>query len=142
MATARSFNTHPLLVGPVALLRRRVHDPRQASLFAAAWTAGSLAAVLPSGLAAAVTYHEHAGPMGIPGTPCESVFEGLVGAVRTAPTTVSDPAKVAALTVFDHAGGRRVLLANLTRRTVEIALADDDESVFEFGPYATAWVDV
>jgi hypothetical protein len=141
MVTARSFNPHPLLVGPVALLRRRVPDPRQASLFAAAWTAGSLAAVLPSGLAAAVTYHEHDGPMGIPGTPCESVFEGLAGAVQTAPTTVSDPARVAALTVFDQTGGRRVLLANLTRRTVEIALADDDESVFEFGPYATAWVD-
>jgi hypothetical protein len=141
LATARSFNPHPLLVGPVALLRRRVPDPRQGSLFAAAWTAGSLAAVLPRGLAAAVTYHEHAGPMGIPGTPCAGVLEGLAGATLTAPTTVSDPSAVAALTVFAADGARRVLLANLTRWTVEISLGEDEESAFEFGPYATAWLD-
>lgn len=142
LATARSFNPHPLLVGPVALLRRRVADPRQGSLFAAAWTAGSLAAVLPLGLASAVTYHEHAGPLGVPGTPCEAIFEGMAGAVTTAPTLVSDPTAVAALTVFARDGARRVLLANLTRWTVEIGLGDDDESLFEFGPYATAWLDV
>lgn len=141
LATARSFNPHPLLVGPVTLLRRRVHDPRQGSLFAAAWTAGSLAAVLPLGLAATVTYHEHDGPRGIPGTPCEGVFEGFAGAGHTAPTTVSDPATVAALTVFDHDGARRVLLANLTPGTVEITLVGADDDAFEFGPYATAWLE-
>jgi len=141
LATARSFNPHPLLVGPVTLLRRRVPDPRQRSLFAAAWTAGSMAAVLPLGLAMAVTYHEHAGPMGVVGTPCEGVFEGLAGMTHAAPTLVSDPSTVAALTVFAPGGERRVLLANLTRWTVEIILGDDDESVFEFGPYATAWLD-
>jgi hypothetical protein len=141
LATARSFNPHPLLVGPVALLRRRVPDPRQGSLFAAAWTAGSLAAVLPSGLVAAATYHEHDGQRGVPGTPCDAVLEGLAGAVSTAPTQVSDPAAVAALTVFEANGARRVLLANLTRATVEIALDGDDEALFEFGPYASAWVD-
>ncbi len=148
LATVRSFNPHPLLVGPVALLRRRVADPRQASYFAAAWTAGSLAAVLPSGVAAAVTYHEHAGPMGIPDTPCQNVFEGLAGATLTGPTRVNDPASVAALTVFDAGDERRVLLANLTRRSVVIAFDDDDDDggggggeEIEVGPYVVAWVE-
>jgi hypothetical protein len=34
-----------------------------------------------------------------------------------------------------------VLLANLTRWSVEIILDDEDESVFEFGPYSSAWLD-
>ena len=141
MQTVRSFNPHPQLVGPVALLRRRVADPRQPSLFAAAWTAGSLAAILPLGLAQAVTYHEQAGSMGLVGTHCEGVMEGLAGATLTAPTEVSHPAAVAALTVFCPDGSRRVLLANLTRWSVEIILDDEDESVFEFGPYSSAWLD-
>lgn len=140
LATVRSFNPHPLLVGPVALLRRRLPEARQASYFAAAWTAGSLAAVLPTGLAAAVTYHEHAGPMGIPGTPCASVFGGLAGAISTARTEVSDPSVVAALCVFDRSGDRRVLLANLTRQPVVIAF-DDGGGEIEFGPYVAAWVE-
>jgi len=140
LATARSFNPHPLVVGPVALLRRRVPDPRQGSLFAAAWTAGSLATVVPSGLVAAVTYHEHAGPMGIPGTPCQAVFDGLAGAVYTAPTVVSHPATMTALTVFTLQGERRVLLANLTRSSVVMSFDDGGEEI-EFGPYASAWIE-
>ncbi|MFN0129415.1 MAG: hypothetical protein ACKV19_22345 [Verrucomicrobiales bacterium] len=141
LATVRSFNPHPLLIGPVALLRRRVADARQGSYFAAAWTAGSLAAVLPTGLAAAVTYHEHAGPMGIPGTPCAGVFGGLAGATSTARTVVSDPSAVAALCVFDPSGDRRVLLANLTRHSVAIAFDDGGDDI-EFGPYVAAWVEM
>lgn len=141
VATAQSFTPHPLLLGPVALLRRRVPDPRQGSLFTAAWTTASLAAVLPLGGLAAVTYHEHAGPMGILGFPVEDVFAGLAGAVRTAPTPVSAPEQVAALTVFGENGSRRVLLANLTRDPVEIALAGQEDEVMEFGPYAVAWLE-
>jgi hypothetical protein len=68
-------------------------------------------------------------------------MEGLAGATLTAPTEVSHPAAVAALTVFCPDGSRRVLLANLTRWSVEIILDDEDESVFEFGPYSSAWLD-
>ena len=105
------------------------------------WPPATAMGVKARGLAAAVTYHEHAGPMGIPGTPCAGVLEGLAGATLTAPTMVSDPSAVAALTVFAADGARRVLLANLTRWTVEISLGEDEESAFEFGPYATAWLD-
>ncbi len=141
LATIRSFNPHPILLGPVALTRRRLVDPRHGSLFTAAWTAASLAAVLPTGELRAATYHEHAGPMGVLDTPTEEVFAGLAGATRTAPTSVSAPARVAALTVFTDEGERRVLLANLTREPVEIALDGDEDDVMEFGPFAVAWLE-
>lgn len=141
LETVRSFNPHPIVAGPIALLRRRVHDPRQGSLFAAAWTAGSLAAILPTGLLHSATYHEHAGPRGILGTPCEDVLEGLAGAAFTAETHVSEPAKVSALTVFDADGSRRVLLANLTCEAVAIALPDQPDSGFELAAYTAVWLD-
>jgi hypothetical protein len=141
LATVRSFNSHPILVGPVSFARRRQPDPRQRSLFGGAWTAGSLAAILPTGLAHAVAYHEHAGAMGVVGTPAEDVLAGLAGAAGCAGVKVDDPGKVAALAVFDAAGARRVLVGNLGREPVEIAVARSDLR-FEFGPYATAWLEM
>ena len=66
---------------------------------------------------------------------------GGAGQALIVSTDVSQPAAVAALTVFCPDGSRRVLLANLTRWSVEIILDDEDESVFEFGPYSSAWLD-
>ncbi len=139
LKTVRSFNPHPMFVGPVALLRRRKADRRQNTLFAGAWTAGSLATVLPTGFAAAVTYHEHGGGMGFPGTPAEDVIAGLAGLAHVAPVGSSAPDRVAAVAGFAADGERRVLIANLTGHTVTISVPETEDEV-EFGPHATAWL--
>lgn len=105
-------------------------DPRQLSLFAAAWTVGSLAALAGARVASA-TYYETTGPRGlmetaagapwpafpsIPGAafPVYHVFAALAplrdGAVL--PVVAGDHLRAAALAVR-HVGRTHVLLANL-----------------------------
>ena len=149
--TARAFaGDRPLLVGPVTLKPRfnavateappplaagelpPEVDPRQMSLFGAAWTVGSLARLLPSGVAA-LTYYETTGwrgvvqgdePPAVPGRfpagpgmwfPLAHVLADLAewreGRVVAAES--SDPLRVVALAVAD-ADGLHLLLANLT----------------------------
>lgn len=149
--TARAFaGDRPLAVGPVTLKPRfnaaaseappplaadelpPEVDPRQMSLFGAAWTVGSLARLLPSGVAA-LTYYETTGwrgvvqgdePPPVPGRfpagpgmwfPLAHVLADLAewreGRVVAAES--SDPLRVVALAVAD-ADGLHLLLANLT----------------------------
>lgn len=115
-------------------------DPRQTSLFGAAWTVGSLAALAASGVASA-TYYETTGPRGVMETAAGSpwpdfpsipggvfplyhiladVGEFAGGAVLRA--TTDDPLGAAALAL--RAGERvRILVANLRPVRQQIALS-------------------
>jgi len=111
-------------------------DPRQPSLFAAAWTAGSLQHVIDAGAAASVTYYETHGWAGLierdsgsplpaekfpskPGAlfPLFHVFAAVAGLKEALPVRVSDPAAVSALWLRS-----RLLLANLTAEVQRIRL--------------------
>jgi hypothetical protein len=155
--TARAFaGTKPLVISPVTLKQRfnpaatgapppvppgelpPQVDPRQMSLFGAAWTLGSLAALSFTGVAT-TTFFETTGwrglmeteagsplPQKFPSEPGEvfpvfHVFAAIAGFDHVAPV-IGDP-RLAALALFNAAGGRRLLLANLTRTPLEIQLA-------------------
>lgn len=106
-------------------------EPRQPSLFAAAWTLGSLKYLAESGVAS-VTYYETTGWRGVmeteQGAPLPELFLSVPGAVfplwhvfadvgeleaaTVLPTISSAPLQVVSL-ALRHAGGLRLLLANL-----------------------------
>ncbi len=147
--SARQFlGEVPLVISPVTLKPRfNPHAPtqttapgelptavdvRQASLFAAAWTLGSLKYLAESGVAS-VTYYETTGWRGVleteqgsllpelfPSVPC-TVFPlwhvfadvGELEAATVLPTVSSAPLQVVSL-ALQHAGGLRLLLANLS----------------------------
>lgn len=120
--TARDFWQKPLAVTPITLRPRynpqaKVRkgsepDPRQATLFGAAWVMGSLAQMLASG-ANSVTYFETHGPAGVVGNPMYQAFAAVAGFTKCGAMQVSEPNLVAALHL---AGGRldRLVLVNLT----------------------------
>ncbi len=107
------------------------------SLFGAAWTLGSLAALSIAG-ATSTTFYETTGwrglmeteagsplPQRFPSRPAEvyplfHVFAAIAGFDRVAPVP-SDP-RLAGLAFFNAAGRRRLLLANLTDAPLEIRL--------------------
>ncbi len=114
-------------------------DPRQMSLFAAAWTVGSLAALAPTGIASA-TYYETTGPRGVLATADAAPwppFDALPGAAfpvyhvlaavgvlregTVLPVTTSDPLRAAALAIR-HDDRIHILLANLLPEPRTIAL--------------------
>ncbi len=114
-------------------------DPRQASLFAAAWTVGSLAALAPTGIASA-TYYETTGPRGLlatadaaPWPPFDAlpgaafpVYHVLaaIGALRDGTVlsvTTSDALRATALAIR-HDDRTHILLANLLPEPQTIAL--------------------
>jgi hypothetical protein len=155
--SARVFaGNKPLVVSPVTLKQRfnpvatgpepvtppgelpRSVDPRQRTLFGAAWTLGSLAALAAAGVES-VTFYETTGWRGVMETECGPplpqkfpshpgeafpmfhVFAALAGFDQVTPVT-TDPRWVA-LALFDSAGHRRLLLANLGNETVKVELA-------------------
>jgi hypothetical protein len=155
--TARAFAAaKPMVISPVTL-RQRFNpaatgpappvppgelppqvDPRQISLFGAAWTLGSLAALSFAGVAAA-TFYETTGWRGVmetevgsplpqkfpsrPGAafPVFHAFAGFADFDWVAP--VIGDSRLTALALFNTAGGRRLLLANLTGIPLEIQVA-------------------
>lgn len=155
--SARAFaGKKPLVVSPVTLKQRfnpvatgpepapppgelpRPVDPRQRTLFGAAWTLGSLAALASAGVES-VTLYETTGwrgvmetaagsrlPQKFPSEPGEvfpvfHVFAAISGFDRMAPG--ASDSRLAALALFRAAGGCRILLANLTSSPLEIRLA-------------------
>ncbi len=112
-------------------------DARQLSLFGAAWTLGSLAALAVAGVESA-TFYETTGWRGVletkagsplprkfpsePGKPFPlfQIFAAIAGFDRVAPVT-SD-SRLAALALFNATGGRRLLVANLTHTPRQIHL--------------------
>ncbi len=149
VATAAAFSPHPVVVSPITLKPRfnpvatgrerppapgelpAQVDPRQMSLFGAAWTLGSIAALAATGRVHSLTYYETTGWRGVmetaagsplprrfrstPGAvfPVFFVFAALAGFTRMAPIVPSVPGAAAALALFAP-GRRRLLVANLT----------------------------
>ncbi|MBV9489219.1 MAG: hypothetical protein JO069_05775 [Verrucomicrobia bacterium] len=107
-------------------------DPRQRTLFGAAWTLGALSRLAPLDRVESLTFYETTGWRGLmemeagspdperfgttPGEtfPVYHVFEALAGTQRLLPVNVSDPQRVAALAIAREGGRSSVLLANLT----------------------------
>jgi hypothetical protein len=109
-------------------------DPRQLSLFGAGWTLGSVARLAATGFVHSLTYFETTGWRGLmeteTGPPLPQAFPSEPGLVFPAyhvfadlaeffgkqiyPTHSSHPLLAEGLTLFDAAGRRRVLVANLT----------------------------
>ncbi len=154
--TARSFcGDKPLSVGPITL-RKRVNpyatgpweqpppDPRQPTLFGAAWTLGALKYLAESGVASA-TFYETTGPRGVmDGVRVFPLFHVLADATELAGADVlkcesSDPLRFDALVL--RSGDRlRVMLVNMTAepQTVtldglpaEVQIRTLDETTFE-----------
>jgi hypothetical protein len=111
---------------PAADLAARI-DPRQETPFAAGWTLGSIRHLATAG-AAALTYFETAGPLGVAARggapfPLYDLFAALApfaGGVLLEVTT-ADPLRVEALAL--SAGGRvRLLVANLSGGAQRVAV--------------------
>jgi len=158
VATARAFGGgRPLVVSPVTLKPRfnavatgaepppppgqlpRAVDPRQRTMFAAAWTLGTLAALGAAGVES-ITLYETTGWRGLVETPAGSplpeqfparpgevfplfhLLAALAGFERMAVLS-ADP-RLAALALFDPVGWRRLVLANLHSEPIEIVWAE------------------
>jgi D-apionolactonase len=159
IATARSFAPGTALFVTPVTLRPRFNavavtdqefpagalpwsvDVRQPSLFGAAWTLGSIAALAGAG-ADGLTYYDTVGPAGViegpAGSPAPAEFFSLADtpyplavvladAARLAgapvcPVTGADPARLAAVAV-QQPGRTIVLLANLTPADCPVAVA-------------------
>ena len=131
--TAREFlGALPVAVTPVTLRQKRRPpeggtpnaDPRQASLFCAAWMLGSLTALAEAGLYS-VTYYETTGCLGVMAddgaAPPGGVFPvyhvladvGEFALGEVVPVATSDPGRARGLAIRKR-GKARVVLANLT----------------------------
>ena len=142
-----------MVVGPVGLRPHRAGtddargglpatvDPRQASLLSAGWTIGSLNQLLRAEGVHSVSYYETTGCRGIlerderstahPDFPSHAgmafpvyhVFADLSGCSATREIAISHPLEVAALALVRPEGGLRVLVANLTPDSLDVAVS-------------------
>lgn len=115
-------------------------DPRQMSLFAAAWTLAHVSRVALSPHIHSATYFETTGWRGLmetpSGAPLPAKFHSIPGAVfpvyhvlalmadynRVCPTTSTHPLQVEGLTLLDAQNRRRILVANLLPEPQEIKI--------------------
>jgi hypothetical protein len=117
-------------------------DPRQLSLFGAGWTLGSIARLATTGFVHSLTYYETSGWRGLMetenGPPLPDKFPSLPGAVfpmyhvfadiaefpgkQIYPTHSSHPLLAEGMTLFDAAGRRRILVANLIGDAQELKI--------------------
>jgi hypothetical protein len=127
--SARRFTgDRPLAIAPITFRSpfKDGPDPRQASLFLAAWTVGSLKYLGEQGVAS-LTYLETIGTDGLfDGArlfPAYHVFAALaeLEGARVVPTVSSDPLRVEALGLR-HRAGTTLFVANLDRDEVEVRL--------------------
>jgi hypothetical protein len=109
-----------------------VLDPRLGMPFAAAWTAGSAAALVDAGVSA-LSMHEALDRAVPPGSPLERALE-LVCRRQGEPlieTSSSDPRRARAIAVE----GQAVLVANLTPRDLPVRLHGSVKATATMGPY-------
>ncbi len=132
--TAYQFSQQIVVVSPITLLPTEfgfssnnvVSDPRQKSLFAAAWTIGSLSKLMPSPQVHSLTYYRANGPHGImdqsEAYPLWHVFRDAADFGRIFPTHSTHPLQVAAITLVDDHERRRLLVANLLADSQRVIL--------------------
>lgn len=163
VAAARAFSGRQAVVSPITLRPRFnavatakatpasaaeppfAADTRQASLFGAAWTLGSLAALATSAEVHSLTYFETSGWRGVmegeagrwqperfPSRPGEvfpvwHVFAALPGFGEVFPLRSDQPLGVVGLGLRNRDGPARLLLANLTgaNQAIEVASVPD-----------------
>jgi hypothetical protein len=137
--TARSFVGNGwIAVTPVTLRPRFIPangapvepDPRQSSLFNAAWTLGSIKYLAEAG-ANSITYYELTGKGGILGFPVEKTFASIKGADGILASQSSDPLRVDAA-VFTRGNERQVMLANMTDRMQRVRVSG---RTIDLGPF-------
>jgi D-apionolactonase len=112
-------------------------DPRQSTLFCAAWTVGSLARLLPLDRVESLTFYETTGPRGIVNSepasaipdartgkifPVYYVFETIAGIRNLLPVSISDETLVTALAFKNEQGQSICLIANLRDKSKEVEL--------------------
>jgi D-apionolactonase len=140
----------PIVVSPVTLLPRwpvPAADPRQASQFIGAWTAGSIK-YLAEGGADAVSYYEPTGPRGVVTDSAASTpaYDTLHWAIAHAGApmlecTSTDGHRVIGLALGDEHGLAEVLLANLTPERTECRLADVADGRIRLRSHAVVTID-
>ncbi|HLI59045.1 MAG TPA: hypothetical protein VKV21_05205 [Solirubrobacteraceae bacterium] len=146
--TARTLSGgHLVHVSPITLLPAAAPhaDVRQHTLFAAAWLAGSAAALIEAGVASA-SWFELSGPRGLVGehgelSPAFHVLRELCAwrGRRRLTVTVTDPETCAGLAT-DHDGELRLMLANLTADpvTLDVDGIDRGATIGLLGPATAA----
>lgn len=113
-------------------------DPRQGTLFCAAWTVGSLARLLPLDRVESLTFYETIGLRGVMSSeprslnrdaaraallfPVYYVFEAMAGIRNLLPISISEPMVVAAFAFKNEEGQSICLIANLTDGPRDIEL--------------------
>jgi hypothetical protein len=117
-------------------------DPRQLSLFGAGWTLASIARLAGTGFVQSLTYFETTGWRGVmeteAGSPLPAMFPSEPGVVFPVYHVFADiaefpgrqvytvhsthPLEADGLTLFDSAGRRRILAANLTRDVQDLKI--------------------
>ncbi|MDB6172663.1 MAG: hypothetical protein JWL59_1974 [Chthoniobacteraceae bacterium] len=128
--TARGFGCDQVVISPITLKPRSIGsgaidqslaDPRQRTLFGAAWTLGSLARLTPMAGVDSLTYFETTGPFGIIEQEPEAIVYptyhlllDLAGFPEVIAMDSSEPLCVAGLALIKPCGARRILMANLT----------------------------
>jgi hypothetical protein len=132
--TAYQFSKQIVVVSAITLLPAEFPlgmdnppaDPRQKSLFAAAWTLGSLSRLVGSPQLHSLTYYRAAGPHGLMSEsgvfPVWHVFRDIAEFGRIFPTRSTRPLQVAGLSLIDDREKRRLLVANLvsSHQTVSV----------------------
>ena len=119
-------------------------DPRQQTLFCAAWTVGCLARLMPLDRVESLTFYETTGPRGVMNShphslaveatqatngdtfPVYNVFEAIAGIQNLLPVSISDEKLVTAFAFQNEQGRSIVLIANPTAepKAVELQVVD------------------
>jgi D-apionolactonase len=114
-------------------------DPRQRTLFCAAWTVGSLARLFPLDRVESLTFYETTGLRGVMDSaplfpdkatraaheeifPVYYVFEALAGIRHLLPVSISAPAHITALAFKNERDESIALIANLTHDLKDVEL--------------------
>jgi hypothetical protein len=138
--TAATFSDQQVVISPVTLLPRSSTtaeslppaDPRQKSLFGAAWTLGSLARLAGLGAIHRLTYYETTGAGGLVDGdvvhPLYHVFCDVAGCARFGGLVSPDPLRLSVALGETESGQRRVFLANLTNSVQVVRLRVEAKS--------------
>ncbi len=114
--SAKEFSSKPVVYSPITL--GPTGDPREASLFGAGWTLGSIARLAETGNVHSLTYaFDNRFPAG-------HVFAdiGEFGATKVFATHSTHPLLTDGLTLVNAQGCRRLLVANLSGDPLEVKI--------------------